>query len=89
MDKRKMTAIGTSVAADEGQPSYVRYTPSIHDMEKADKLNREGDGKRQGSWKRRETVKFRRGAGCPFQRAALLGKLPIGNGAKPQPRRAQ
>ena len=29
------------------------------------------------------TVKFRRGVGCPFQRAALLGKLSADNGATP------
>lgn len=36
------------------------------------------------------SVKFRRGAGCPFQRAALLGSRPQTAGQSPiPPRRAQ
>jgi len=92
--KGKMTARSTSTATDERQPSYVKYKLSIHDMENADKPNCESDGKRHADrsrsagGKRREPPKFGRGAGCPFQRAALLGSRRKTVGQSPAPQGA-
>ncbi len=75
---------GVEIAARQYNPYPLTFTP-----------RRTLAGRWKGPWPfhpaQRRVTKFRRGAGCPFQRAALLGEATAvaGGKAPTPPRRAQ
>ncbi len=82
--KVKGAYLRVEIAARQYNPYSLTFTP---------RKTLAGRGKGQGSFHpaQRRVTKFRRGAGCPFQRAALLGEATAvaGGKAPTPPRRAQ